>query len=77
MDKAYQQLRAHRSAMPPPAPDNPRKHKAAAGIRAFYFKDTDGHNFEIIYFPPGKGDPRWQRKDGKLFLGIDHTRSWY
>jgi hypothetical protein len=27
--------------------------KAAAGIRAFYFKDRDGHNLEIIYFPLG------------------------
>jgi catechol 2,3-dioxygenase-like lactoylglutathione lyase family enzyme len=28
---------------------------------------------EIIYFPQGKGDPRWQQKTDKLFLGIDHT----
>jgi catechol 2,3-dioxygenase-like lactoylglutathione lyase family enzyme len=27
---------------------------------------------EILEFPPGKGDPRWQAK-GSLFLGIDHT----
>jgi catechol 2,3-dioxygenase-like lactoylglutathione lyase family enzyme len=47
--------------------------KAAAGIKAFYFRDPDGHNLEIIYFPPGKGDPRWQDKKDKLFLGIDHT----
>jgi len=47
--------------------------KAAAGIKAFYFRDPDQHNLEIIYFPPGKGDPRWQEKTDKLFLGIDHT----
>ena len=46
---------------------------AAAGIKAFYFRDPDQHNLEIIYFPPGKGDPRWQEKMDKLFLGIDHT----
>jgi catechol 2,3-dioxygenase-like lactoylglutathione lyase family enzyme len=46
---------------------------AAAGIKAFYFRDPDGHNLEIIFFPPGKGDPRWQTKTGALFLGIDHT----
>lgn len=34
--------------------------------------NTKGHNLEIIYFPPGKGDPRWQNKE-RLFLGIDHT----
>jgi Glyoxalase/Bleomycin resistance protein/Dioxygenase superfamily len=38
-----------------------------------YFKDPDGHNLEIIYFPPEKRDPRWQNANGKLFLGIDHT----
>ena len=74
MDKAYQQLRAHKVRHASTGPQTiPASNKAAAGIRAFYFKDTDGHNFEIIYFPPGKGDPRWQRKDDKLFLGIDHT----
>ena len=51
----------------------PTSNKAAAGIRAFYFKDPDGHNLEVIYFPPEKGDPRWQNANGKLFLGIDHT----
>ena len=47
--------------------------KAAAGIKAFYFRDPDQHNLEIIYFPPGKGDLRWQEKSDNLFLGIDHT----
>ena len=42
-------------------------------IQAFYFRDPDGHFLEILQFPQGKGDPRWQRSDGKLFLGIDHT----
>jgi catechol 2,3-dioxygenase-like lactoylglutathione lyase family enzyme len=74
MDKAYQQLRAnkvqHASTGPQRIPD---WNKAAAGIRAFYFRDPDGHNLEVIYFPPGKGDPRWQKKGERLFLGIDHT----
>jgi catechol 2,3-dioxygenase-like lactoylglutathione lyase family enzyme len=74
MDKAYQQLRAHKVRHASTGPQTiPASNKAAAGIRAFYFKDTDGHNFEIIYFPPGKGDPRWQQKSDKLFIGIDHT----
>ena len=46
---------------------------AAAGIKAFYFRDPDQHNLELIYFPPGKGEPRWQEKTDNLFLGIDHT----
>ena len=44
----------------------------AGGIRAVYFRDPDRHPLELIQFPPGKGDPRWQAKD-RLFLGIDHT----
>jgi catechol-2,3-dioxygenase len=27
----------------------------------------------VISFPPGKGDPRWQKSRHRLFLGIDHT----
>lgn len=74
MDKAYQRLRAykvqHTSTEPQRIPD---WNKAAAGIKAFYFKDADGHNLELIYFPPGKGNPKWQIANGRLFLGIDHT----
>jgi catechol 2,3-dioxygenase-like lactoylglutathione lyase family enzyme len=74
MDKAYQQLRAHKVRHASTGPQTiPASNKTAAGIRAFYFKDPDGHNLEIIYFPYGKGDPRWQQKKDKLFLGIDHT----
>ena len=74
MDRAYQQLRGHKVRYASTAPQTiPANNKAAAGIRAFYFKDPDGHNLEIIYFPPGKGDPRWQKNFDKLFLGIDHS----
>jgi len=74
MDRAYAQLRAnrvrHASTGPQTLPDwNPN----AGGISAFYFKDPDGHVLEIIHFPPGKGDPRWQQTEDKLFLGVDHT----
>jgi catechol 2,3-dioxygenase-like lactoylglutathione lyase family enzyme len=74
MDKAYEILRKfkvqHASTAPQRIPDT---NKAAAGIRAFYFKDPDGHNLEIIYFPKGKGDPKWQENPQQVFLGIDHT----
>ncbi len=73
MAKAYARLREHRvrhaSSGPQRLPDwNPN----AGGIEAFYFKDPDGHALEILAFPPGKGEARWQDKS-KLFLGIDHT----
>ena len=74
MDRAYARLREYNveyaSTAPQTLPDwNPN----AAGIRAFYFRDPDGHFLELIQFPLEKGNPRWQRSNGRLFLGIDHT----
>lgn len=74
MDAAYRRLREHRvrhaSSGPQRLPDwNPN----AGGIQAFYFKDPDGHVLEVIAFPLGKGDGRWQARSPRLFLGIDHT----
>jgi catechol 2,3-dioxygenase-like lactoylglutathione lyase family enzyme len=45
----------------------------AGGIKAFYFKDPDGHTLEILEFPQGKGLTKWHGRSDKLFLGIDHT----
>ena len=74
MDRAYQWLRqnhvVHVSTAPQLLPD---WNKNAAGIRAFYFKDPDGHPLEVLQFPPDKGDPKWHQTTNKLFLGIDHT----
>jgi catechol 2,3-dioxygenase-like lactoylglutathione lyase family enzyme len=74
MDKAYAQLRRHRVLHVSTAPQTiPPSNTAAAGVKAFYFHDPDRHNLELIYFPRGKGQPKWQQAKGKLFLGIDHT----
>jgi catechol 2,3-dioxygenase-like lactoylglutathione lyase family enzyme len=82
MDRAYAWLRAHHVAHVSSGPQTlPRWNKNAAGIQAFYFADPDGHTLEIIHFPRGKGDQRWQtpprcsRTPVELcqFLGIDHT----
>jgi catechol 2,3-dioxygenase-like lactoylglutathione lyase family enzyme len=74
MDQAFAKLRELKVQFVSTAPQTlPPSIPAAAGIKAFYFHDLDQHNLEIIYFPPGKGDPRWQEKMDKLFLGIDHT----
>jgi catechol 2,3-dioxygenase-like lactoylglutathione lyase family enzyme len=74
MDEAFEKLRALKVQFVSTGPQTlPPSIKAAAGIKAFYFRDPDGHNLEIIYFPPGKGDFRWQEKTDRLFLGIDHT----
>jgi catechol 2,3-dioxygenase-like lactoylglutathione lyase family enzyme len=74
MDEAFKKLRALKVQFVSTGPQTlPPSIKAAAGIKAFYFRDPDQHNLEVIYFPAGKGDPRWQEKTDKLFLGIDHT----
>ncbi len=74
MGRAYERVRAHGARHVSTAPQRlPESIPAAAGIEAFYFQDADGHNLELIYFPPSKGDPRWQEPTEELFLGIDHT----
>jgi catechol 2,3-dioxygenase-like lactoylglutathione lyase family enzyme len=74
MDQAYLWLRRHRVEHVSPAPQRlPDWNPNAGGIRAFYFKDPDGHPLEILEFPPDKGDPKWRRPSDRVFLGIDHT----
>ncbi len=73
MDSAYSVLKKskviHVSASPQTLP---AYINGAAGIKAFYFRDPDGHNLELINFPRGKGNRKWQGRSN-LFLGIDHT----
>jgi catechol 2,3-dioxygenase-like lactoylglutathione lyase family enzyme len=73
MDAAYARERRHVRAISSRPQILPKSNVAAAGIAAFYFRDPDGHALELIHFPPGKGDPRWQEPGESLFLGIDHT----
>jgi catechol 2,3-dioxygenase-like lactoylglutathione lyase family enzyme len=74
MDRAYRWLRDQRVAHVSPEPQRlPDWNPHAGGIRAFYFRDPDGHPIELIQFPPGKGDARWQDAGDRVFLGIDHT----
>jgi len=74
MDRAYAILRQNRVEYASSAPQRlPDWNKNAGGIRAFYFKDPDQHPVEILWFPEGKGDPKWHRPSGRIFLGIDHT----
>lgn len=74
MNKAFQQLKKNGVEYVSTAPQTlPASIPAAAGISAFYFHDPDGHNLELISFPRGKGQEKWQRPGDNLFLGIDHT----
>jgi catechol 2,3-dioxygenase-like lactoylglutathione lyase family enzyme len=74
MAAAYARLQSfhvqYASSGPQRLPDwNPN----AGGIEAFYFRDPDGHNLEVLSFPAGKGLAKWHNSRGRLFLGIDHT----
>jgi catechol 2,3-dioxygenase-like lactoylglutathione lyase family enzyme len=74
MEKAYLWLRQNRVEHASSGPQRlPDWNKNAGGIKAFYFKDPDGHSLEILQFPEGKGDAKWHQPSDKLFLGIDHT----
>jgi catechol 2,3-dioxygenase-like lactoylglutathione lyase family enzyme len=73
MDSAYRRLREHKVQHASSGPQLlPQWNPDAGGIEAFYFRDPDDNHLEILHFPPGKGDAKWQRKN-ELFLGIDHT----
>ena len=84
IDKAYSLLRQQKVVHVSSSPQTlPAYIPAAAGVKAFYFRDPDGHVLELISFPAGKGNPRWQQPNDSqstnrrdtipLFLGIDHT----
>ena len=74
MNPAYKQVHANKVEHVSTAPQTlPDYIPAAAGISAFYFRDKDDHNLELIYFPEGKGNPKWKKETDDTFLGIDHT----
>ncbi|HUB90151.1 MAG TPA: VOC family protein [Dyella sp.] len=71
MPAAYAQLCRH--AFEPISQGGPQTLPPASGaVTAYKFRDPDGHPLELIHFPVGVGDPRWQHRAG-LFLGIDQT----
>jgi len=74
MDEGWGRLRKHHVRQISPRPQTiPVSNAAAAGIKALKFRDPDGHNLELLWFPEGKGNPIWKRAGHDVFLGIDHT----
>ena len=74
MDRAYRWLREHKVQHASSGPQLlPAWNPNAGGIRAFYFRDPDGHPLEVLWFPQGKGASKWHASTDRLFLGIDHT----
>ncbi len=74
MDRAYAILQQHGVKHVSTEPQTlPAWNENAGGIKAFYFRDPEDHVLEIIWFPAGKGTPKWQAPGAPLFQGIDHT----
>jgi catechol 2,3-dioxygenase-like lactoylglutathione lyase family enzyme len=74
MERAYEHLRQFSLQSISSVPQTiPESNKGAAGIKAYKFKDPDGHPLELLWFPADKGRSKWQQAGGSLFLGIDHS----
>ncbi len=71
MDRAYARVRAS-GAMPITQGPPPTLPASDGGVRAYKFRDPDGHPLELLWFPPGQGRAMWHGRPG-LFLGIDHS----
>jgi catechol 2,3-dioxygenase-like lactoylglutathione lyase family enzyme len=74
MDAAYKILQQNNVQQISAQPITiPQSNAGAAGIKAIKFEDPEHHDLELLYFPPGKGEPAWQKPTNKLFLGLSHT----
>jgi len=73
MDTAYAKLQQVR--FKPVSVGGPQTLPKEDGrVRAFKFRDPDGHPLELLYFPPGQGRRVWSTSHrGQIDLGIDHT----
>ena len=72
MDAAYAHLQRN-SWWTPISQGGPQTLPPENGnVRAYKFRDPDGHPVELIWFPPGQGRKVWQGAKA-LFAGIDHS----
>jgi catechol 2,3-dioxygenase-like lactoylglutathione lyase family enzyme len=53
--------------------------ESSGGVRAFKFRDPDGHPLELLQFPAGREPHAWRakaaaaRRSGEPCLGLDHS----
>jgi catechol 2,3-dioxygenase-like lactoylglutathione lyase family enzyme len=74
MDTAYAHLSAQGGWRPISAAGPQVLPPSNGAVRAFKFRDPDGHPLELIWFPPGQGRPVWHGDASHgPFLGIDHS----
>ncbi len=78
MEAAYAQLRSS-GAWRAISRGGPQTLPGSSGaVRAFKFRDPDGHPLELLWLPAGRGRPIWHEpwiagSSAPLFLGIDHS----
>ncbi len=74
MNAAYAQLSLH-SGWRPISEGGPQLLPPSNGaVRAFKFRDPDGHPLELLWFPSGRGRAVWHTGETRApFLGIDHS----
>lgn len=74
IDAAHAQVREAGRVMPITEGGPIRLPCASSGVRAFKFRDGDGHPLELIEFHPESTPAAWRRQGhSDVFLGIDHT----
>ena len=74
MDAAYAHLCLQREWLPISEGGPQALPPANGAVRAFKFRDPDGHPLELLWFPPGQGRPVWRESGARTpFLGIDHS----
>ena len=75
IDAAYAHLSRQSAAWQAISQGGPQRLPPANGrVRAFKFRDPDGHPLELIWFPPDQGRAVWhQIASNSPFLGIDHS----
>jgi catechol 2,3-dioxygenase-like lactoylglutathione lyase family enzyme len=77
MEEAYARLTRHSSWSPISLCGPQLLPPANGSVRAFKFRDPDGHPLELLWFPAGGdrsiGRARAHDPHGSPFLGIDHT----
>src|SRR5215217_454820 len=66
MDAAYKVLQDNNVRQVSAQPITiPQSNPGAAGIKAIKFRDPEGHDLELIYFPRGKGNASWQKPSNR------------
>lgn len=74
MDAAHARVLAQGGAQPISQGGPQTLSPVDGNVRAWKFRDPDGHPLELLWFPPGGGRAVWRgHLPGAVFLGIDHS----